>query len=190
MAGPCRQCDRLLLGDRSRWLQEPGWRSIWRATQLPKLFGFKGTHGDFWERSAYFIAHLGDTHRISLLVGTVALAGLIAGKLWLKNRPVAFLVVVSGILAARVLNLEADGVALLGDVPQGLPSMGLPAREPRRSERAPAAGDGELRPRGRGDVGYRTDVRSEARLSVRCQSGAAGASAPAICSRGSVADSL
>ena len=96
------------------------------ATQLPKLFGFKGTHGDFWERSAYFIAHLGDTHRISLLVGTVALAGLIAGKLWLKNRPVAFLVVVSAILAARVLNLEAEGVALLGDVPQGLPSMGLP----------------------------------------------------------------
>ena len=96
------------------------------ATQLPKLFGFKGTPGDFWERSAYFIAHLGDTHRISLLVGTVALAGLIAGKLWLKNRPVAFLVVVSAILAARVLNLEAEGVALLGDVPQGLPSMGLP----------------------------------------------------------------
>ena len=32
------------------------------STQLPKLFGFKGTHGDFWERSAYFIAHLGDTH--------------------------------------------------------------------------------------------------------------------------------
>ena len=24
------------------------------STQLPKLFGFKGTHGDFWERSAYF----------------------------------------------------------------------------------------------------------------------------------------
>src|SRR6188508_830645 len=39
------------------------------STQLPKLFGFKGTHGDFWERSAYFISHLGDTHRVSLLVG-------------------------------------------------------------------------------------------------------------------------
>ena len=25
------------------------------STQLPKLFGFKGTHGDFWERSAYFV---------------------------------------------------------------------------------------------------------------------------------------
>jgi high affinity sulfate transporter 1 len=96
------------------------------STQLPKLFGFKGTHGDFWERSGYFIAHLGETHRTSLLVGVVALTALIAGKLWLKHRPVAFLVVIGGMLAARWFGLEASGVALLGQVPQGLPSLGLP----------------------------------------------------------------
>jgi SulP family sulfate permease len=97
------------------------------STQLPKLFGFKGTHGDFWERSAYFIAHLGDTNQSALLVGVMALTALIAGKLWLKNRPVAFFVVVGGMLAARFMNLEARGVSLLGEVPQGLPSLGLPA---------------------------------------------------------------
>jgi sulfate permease, SulP family len=97
------------------------------STQLPKLFGFKGTHGDFWERSTYFLSHVGQTHRPSLLVGIAALACLVAGKIWLKNRPVAFLVVVSGILAARFLDLEAGGVTLLGQVPQGLPPLGLPA---------------------------------------------------------------
>jgi sulfate permease, SulP family len=96
------------------------------STQLPKLFGFKGTHGDFWERSAYFLGHLGDTHQTALIVGAAALAALIAGKLWLKNRPVAFLVVVAGILAARFFDLDARGVSLLGEVPQGLPSLGLP----------------------------------------------------------------
>jgi SulP family sulfate permease len=96
------------------------------STQLPKLFGFKGTHGDFWERSAYFLGHLGDTHAAALLVGTAALAILIAGKLWLKNRPVAFLVVVGGIAAARFFDLEARGVTLLGSVPQGLPIPSLP----------------------------------------------------------------
>jgi SulP family sulfate permease len=96
------------------------------STQLPKLFGFKGTHGDFWERSGYFLAHLGETHQASVLVGAVALTVLIAGKLWLKNRPVAFLVVVAGMLAARFLSLEARGVSLLGEVPQGLPSLGVP----------------------------------------------------------------
>ncbi len=96
------------------------------STQLPKLFGFKGSHGDFWERSAYFLGHLGDTHQTALMVGAAALAVLIGGKLWLKNRPIAFVVVVGGILAARVLDLGAHGVSLLGDVPQGLPSLGLP----------------------------------------------------------------
>jgi high affinity sulfate transporter 1 len=96
------------------------------STQLPKLFGFKGSHGDFWERSGHFIGHLGETHQSSLLVGGIALAALVAGKLWLKHRPVAFLVVVSSIIAARLLNLEAAGVHLLGEVPQGLPSLGLP----------------------------------------------------------------
>jgi len=70
------------------------------ASQLPKLFGFKGTQGDFWERSAYFIGHVRDTHGPSLLLGATALAVLIAGKLWMKNRPVAFLVVVAGIFGA------------------------------------------------------------------------------------------
>jgi len=96
------------------------------STQLPKLFGFKGTHGDFWERSGYFISHLGDTHAAALILGSVALAALVAGKLWLKNRPVAFFVVVGGIVAAPLLNLQARGVSLLGEVPQGLPSLGLP----------------------------------------------------------------
>ncbi len=96
------------------------------SAQLPKLFGFKGTQGDFWERSAYFLGHVSDTHRTSVLVGAAALAVLIAGKLWMKHRPVAFLVVAGGIVAARLLNLQAQGVALLGNVPRGLPSLGLP----------------------------------------------------------------
>jgi len=96
------------------------------STQLPKLFGFKGTHGDFWERGAYFLEHLADTHQTALMVGGIALAVLVAGKLWLKNRPIAFLVVVGGILAARFFDLSARGVSLLGEVPQGLPSLGLP----------------------------------------------------------------
>jgi high affinity sulfate transporter 1 len=96
------------------------------STQLPKLFGFKGAHGDFWENAAHFFRHLTDTHGTALALGASALAVLVAGKLFLKNRPVAFLVVIGGIVAARVLHLESRGVALLGQVPQGLPPLGLP----------------------------------------------------------------
>lgn len=97
------------------------------STQLPKLFGIHGAHGDFWENSGYFLKHLSETNPASLAIGGVALAVLILGKIFLKHKPVALLVVVGGIAASALLGLDARGVKLLGEVPQGLPAMGLPA---------------------------------------------------------------
>src|SRR5215469_11136188 len=96
------------------------------STQLPKLFGFKGSHGDFWERSGYFFSHLGDTNSASLLLGVSALIVLLLGKRFLKNKPVALFVVIAGILVASTMDLGSLGVKLLGEVPQGLPPFGLP----------------------------------------------------------------
>jgi MFS superfamily sulfate permease-like transporter len=59
------------------------------STQLPKLFGFSGAHGSFWERGGHFLTHLGETNRTALLLGTAALALLVGGKVFFKNRPVA-----------------------------------------------------------------------------------------------------
>jgi SulP family sulfate permease len=97
------------------------------STQLPKLFGFKGSHGDFWERSDYFFSHLRDTNVASLLLGLCALAVLLLGKRFLKNKPVALFVVIAGIIVASTMDLGSLGVKLLGEVPQGLPPFGLPA---------------------------------------------------------------
>ena len=97
------------------------------STQLPKLFGFKGTHGDFWERMGYFFSHLGDTNYVALAVGLGALAVLVLGKVFLKNKPVAVFVVIGGIAVASLAGLGERGVHLLGAVPQGLPPLGLPA---------------------------------------------------------------
>src|SRR5215469_5498082 len=96
------------------------------STQLPKLFGFKGSHGDFWERSGYFFSHLHDTNSASLLLGVSALIVLLLGKRFLKNKPVALFVVIAGILVASTMDLGSLGVKLLGEVPQGLPPFGLP----------------------------------------------------------------
>lgn len=96
------------------------------STQLPKLFGIQGTHGDFWERMGHLLAHLGDTHQAALLLGLAALAVLVLGKIVLPNRPVALFVVAGGIAAAAAFDLGSHGVKLLGEVPQGLPAPGLP----------------------------------------------------------------
>src|SRR6188474_3127801 len=97
------------------------------STQLPKLFGFHGAHGSFWGNNGHFFGHLNETNITSLLVGGIALALLILGKIFLKHKPVALFVVIGGIIAASALSLETRGVKLLGEVPQGLPAIGLPA---------------------------------------------------------------
>lgn len=97
------------------------------STQLPKLFGFRGAHGDFWENTAHFLRHLSEINPVSLILGLSALSVLVLGKIFLKNKPVALFVVGGAIVASTWLNLNTRGVALLGDVPQGLPGLGFPA---------------------------------------------------------------
>ena len=96
------------------------------STQLPKLFGFHGAHGSFWGNTGFFFKHLNETNTTSLLVGGIALALLILGKIFFKHKPVALFVVIGGIIAATTLSLETRGVKLIGAVPQGIPPLKVP----------------------------------------------------------------
>jgi SulP family sulfate permease len=97
------------------------------STQLPKLFGVHGAHGSFWENAGFFFKHLDETNPTSLVVGGVALGILVLGKIFLKHKPVALFVVIGGIIAASALLLESRGVKLVGNVPEGLPPLKMPA---------------------------------------------------------------
>src|SRR6059058_6672867 len=88
------------------------------STQLPKLFGFHAAHGSFWANTGFFFNHLNETNTTSLLIGGVALALLMLGKIFLKHKPVALFVVIGGIIAASTLPLEMHGVKLIGAVPR------------------------------------------------------------------------
>src|SRR5258705_3992380 len=83
------------------------------STQLPKLFGFHGGHEKLYGNTGFFFKHLNETNTTSLLVGGIALALLILGKIFLKHKPVALCVVIGGIIAASTLSLEARGVKLI-----------------------------------------------------------------------------
>lgn len=97
------------------------------STQLPKLLGFHGAHGDFWHNAGHLFKHLNETNAASLTIGGIALGVLVLGKIFLKNKPVALFVVIGAIIASSAFSLETRGVKLLGEVPQGLPAIGLPA---------------------------------------------------------------
>jgi high affinity sulfate transporter 1 len=97
------------------------------STQLPKLFGFHGAHGSFWENTGFFFKHLNETNLMSILVGGIALGLLVLGKIFFNHKPVALFVVIGGIAAASMLSLETRGVNLIGSVPQGIPPLRIPA---------------------------------------------------------------
>lgn len=99
------------------------------STQLPKLFGVKGGHGDVWECFNVFFQHIRETHSASLLLGCSALALLVLGKKLLPHKPVALFVVIAGIVVATLIDVGAHGVKLLGEVPRGLPIPTLPKVE-------------------------------------------------------------
>jgi high affinity sulfate transporter 1 len=97
------------------------------STQLPKLFGFHGAHGSFWENTGFFFNHLSETNSMSLMVGGIALALLVLGKIFLNHKPVALFIVIGGIVVASAFSLEMRGVKLIGAVPQGIPPLRVPA---------------------------------------------------------------
>jgi sulfate permease, SulP family len=97
------------------------------VTQLPKLLGLNAAHGGFWERGSHLISHLRETSSVSMIVGGASLVVLVLGRLYLKRFPVALVVVIVAIAASISLGLEGRGVKLLGEVPGGLPTPGLPA---------------------------------------------------------------
>ena len=81
----------------------------------------------FGENTGFFFKHLSETNSMSLIVGGIALALLILGKIFLKHKPVALFIVIGGIVAASAFSLETRGVKLIGAVPQGIPPLRLPA---------------------------------------------------------------
>ena len=95
--------------------------------ELPKLTGTDAEGKNAWRELGSWIGSLGDVHGSTVVVGVLSL-GLILGLRFLAPAvPGALVLVVAGILASRAFDLEAHGVALVGDVPSGLPTPELPS---------------------------------------------------------------
>jgi high affinity sulfate transporter 1 len=95
------------------------------STQLPKLFGVAGGGANFFERVAHLIGQLGVIHLPSLLLGVGALCVLALGEGLLRGRPVVLIVVIASILLMTFTGLAERGVAVVGELPRGLPALGI-----------------------------------------------------------------
>jgi high affinity sulfate transporter 1 len=73
------------------------------------------------------LGHLGQASWQTALVSVAVLAVLIVFERWIKAIPGGLVAVVGAIVASWALDLQAHGVSILGPVPSGLPSIGLPS---------------------------------------------------------------
>ncbi len=94
--------------------------------ELPKLTGTSSDGDSAWRELGSWARTLGDTHWTTLLVGVVALAVILALRFTVPAIPGALVLVVGGLLASAIFDLSAHGVAVVGDVPRGLPAPMLP----------------------------------------------------------------
>ena len=97
--------------------------------ELPKITGTTVEGSNSWQKLFSWLGTLPDIIWMTVLVGLLSLA-LIFGLRFVAPRvPGALVLVITGILASAIFGLGDQGLALVGDVPRGLPSPALPNLE-------------------------------------------------------------
>lgn len=94
--------------------------------ELPNILGIPVPPGDVLSRIQDLVGGIGDVHRQTLVVGVSALAIMFGGSKWNKRVPWALITLVLGLVLSNVLDLAAQGVKVVGTVPQGLPTPTIP----------------------------------------------------------------
>ena len=96
------------------------------AGQVPRLFGIEPGTGDFFERVWDFLINIDETDGLALLVGVGSLAVLSGFPRLVPAIPGTLAAVALGIGAVEIFDLGAHGVAIVGSIDSGLPSLALP----------------------------------------------------------------
>ena len=94
--------------------------------QSHKLFGVNIDTGTYVQELWWTIEALPDTSGTTLAVGAGSLVLLLLMRYLLPQWPRALIVMALAIVAVNVFDLASHGVAVTGDVPTGLFSVGLP----------------------------------------------------------------
>ncbi|MEU6977894.1 sulfate permease [Streptomyces sp. NPDC046371] len=108
--------------------------------QLPKMTGVSTTGSGFFPQLVSFAQNLSEVQPATLVVAVTALVLLFTLPLFLHAVPGPLVVVGLGTVAVAAFGMEAHGVAVIGDVPAGLPHPALPAFDELSRLMVPALG--------------------------------------------------
>jgi MFS superfamily sulfate permease-like transporter len=94
--------------------------------QVPKLLGIHFPKGSFFHNVLAIARGIPDASTITVAVGAVMLGILEVVERFSPRAPAPLIAVASGIAAMSLFDLQAHGVAAVGHVPTGLPTLTLP----------------------------------------------------------------
>jgi SulP family sulfate permease len=96
------------------------------VSQLGKIFGIDIVSDDFFAQILELITKLDQTHLLTLAVGLVTILGIIVLRRYAHRVPAPLVAVIVAIIVSSLFNLEELGVAVVGQIPSGLPSLQIP----------------------------------------------------------------
>jgi SulP family sulfate permease len=96
------------------------------AGELPTLLGIPKPGGDLLGVLFRTVDAVGDLDLATTIVGASALLILFGGRKLTTRVPWGLVTLIVSIAASKLLDLESEGVATIGEVPSGLPPIGLP----------------------------------------------------------------
>ena len=94
--------------------------------QLSKLFGVPGGGTGFFGKLYELIVQLPGYSLLSFLIGIGALALILVLRKVAPKVPGMLVAVVLGVVVVKVFHLQDHGVAIVGSLPDGLPSLTIP----------------------------------------------------------------
>jgi SulP family sulfate permease len=103
-----------------------GIAAIMVASQLGKLLGIPEHADGFVDELRQVLGHLDEVHGPTAALSLTTLAAMLVLAARFPRAPVALIGMVGATAAAAVLGLEDHGVRLVGRIPGGVPTPGLP----------------------------------------------------------------
>ena len=96
------------------------------GSQLGKMFGIKLESDEFFRQVAELISRLDETQLLTFALGILCMAALLIMRRVNRALPGPLIVVAAAIVVSAVYDLQSKGVAIVGEVPAGLPQLTIP----------------------------------------------------------------
>src|SRR6476646_10402130 len=103
-----------------------GVAAIMVASQLGKLTGIPVEAEAFVPQVREVVTNLDQVHTPTLVLGLVTLVVMLIGSAFFPRAPMALIGMLGAAAAVALLDLQADGVTVIGTIPAGLPVPSLP----------------------------------------------------------------